>query len=460
MPGNQPPPAPEPLVRAREWVTTSTDPSFVINVHPAAEDRYISLELHRHGVWEEPLHLRLREVLEGVDPQSNATLLDIGANIGFHSLAAAAAGFKAVAIEPLPSSVALLRKSVQANGVSHLVTIVPRVATFNASLSHASPVCLHTSSINKGHTFVRPADALNPLAEAPHAALLRLVRHRVHRALGRVQAPPGDGPEEEMVVDVHQERHFGKDCIPAVAATVDSMFAGDQSQARPGALPLSDRIGSSGEDVMVVKIDVEGYELFVLRGMQVLLSGASSPCYIFVEVFPQLLSMHNTSAQELFSFLRMRGYVLHTLGGDKHEAALAAVAEGAAKEKETDGADTSEPFEHHLPRNGRGDSERWMHRELELDDTGFLGGRYHPLGVEWLEQPHSLAPPGNMIIAEFRHSNLESCLARFAVPRNSSVPTWHQDERRRDLQGRGWDTGREGMESISHNYSPASGVAT
>ena len=104
MPGNQPPPAPEPLVRAREWVTTSTDPSFVINVHPAAEDRYISLELHRHGVWEEPLHLRLREVLEGVDPQSNATLLDIGANIGFHTLAAAAAGFKAVAIEPLPSS--------------------------------------------------------------------------------------------------------------------------------------------------------------------------------------------------------------------------------------------------------------------------------------------------------------------------------------------------------------------
>jgi hypothetical protein len=88
-------------LREREEVTTKTKPPFKILVHPGAEDRFISLELQQYGIWEKPLHERILKVLNAAGPKSNATLLDIGANIGFHTLAAAAAGYKAVAVEPL-----------------------------------------------------------------------------------------------------------------------------------------------------------------------------------------------------------------------------------------------------------------------------------------------------------------------------------------------------------------------
>lgn len=64
---------------------------------------------------------------------------------------------------------ALLRRSVLANSFSDLVTVFP-VAAGNVTWDH---VCLHTSSTNKGHTFVRPSSALNPFNEPPHAALVR-----------------------------------------------------------------------------------------------------------------------------------------------------------------------------------------------------------------------------------------------------------------------------------------------
>ena len=96
-----PPPAPKLWLREREWAQTKTRPPFKIFTHPSAEDRYISLELQKYGVWEEKLHLRMMDVMRDAHPDSNATFLDIGAHIGFHALAAAAAGYRAVAIEPL-----------------------------------------------------------------------------------------------------------------------------------------------------------------------------------------------------------------------------------------------------------------------------------------------------------------------------------------------------------------------
>ena len=140
-----PPPAPKPWQRERDWVRTTTLPSFVIFVHPATEDRYISLELQKFGVWEKPLHERMLDLMRAVAPSSNATFLDVGSNIGFHALGLAAAGYKVVAVEPLQRNVELLRKSVVANGLEELVTVFP-VAVGNVTYRD---VCIHASSMNK-----------------------------------------------------------------------------------------------------------------------------------------------------------------------------------------------------------------------------------------------------------------------------------------------------------------------
>eukprot|EP00961_Rhodomonas_salina_P136592 1837646-Rhodomonas_salina.2 len=48
-------------------------------------------------------------------------------------------------------------------------------------------------------------------------------------------------------------------------------------------------------DVLVAKIDVEGYEEKVVRGMRAWLEEAG-PCYLFVEIFPSLQTMHDASS--------------------------------------------------------------------------------------------------------------------------------------------------------------------
>ena len=85
------------------------------------------------------------DVMSAVAPGSNATFLDVGANIGFHSLGLAAAGYRVAAVEPLQNNVDLLKKSLVVNSFSDLVNVF-HVAAGNSSYSD---VCIHTSSINK-----------------------------------------------------------------------------------------------------------------------------------------------------------------------------------------------------------------------------------------------------------------------------------------------------------------------
>jgi FkbM family methyltransferase len=367
-----PPPPPKPWTRERDWVRTTTNPPFVMFVHPVSEDRYISLELFKYGVWEKPLHDRMLEVFSGAS--RNATLLDVGANIGFHALAIAAAGYKVAAVEPLPDNVALLRKSVAANGLEDLVEVYPVVASNISSRD----VCIHSSSMNKGHTFVRPSSAINPFKEPPHAALVRRVTHHIKRLAGggiRARAGESDGPSEEMVEDIHKERHFAGDCQHASATTIDSLLLPCKDPAFSDGAPFSvarrenparnqagdvrvaggelvRRTGPNvrAEDVMVVKIDVEGFERFVLEGSVGIIDSSTPPCYFFIEIFPKLLRFQLSSPEALLDFMKARGYVLHPLGGEREE-----------------GLDSN-------PERGA---------KLEAHD--FAEGKYAPRGREWIE---------------------------------------------------------------------------
>lgn len=84
-------------------------------------------------------------------------------------------------------------------------------------------------------------------------------------------------------------------------------------------IPLDDVIPDS-EPVLLLKIDVQGWEYHVLKGASRLLSRkASKAPYIIYEEDERLLQASNSSAKEIRKFLRGVGYNHCTqLGTDAH----------------------------------------------------------------------------------------------------------------------------------------------
>ena len=74
------------------------------------------------------------------DAPSHSLVVDVGANIGYFTMMAAAMGHDVVAFEPMPHNLGRLRSSVRANGFGSLVTVVDRAAaqTAGARVSFAA----------------------------------------------------------------------------------------------------------------------------------------------------------------------------------------------------------------------------------------------------------------------------------------------------------------------------------
>jgi FkbM family methyltransferase len=168
------------------------------------------------------------------------TCLDIGANLGFHTLVMARAGADVHAFEALPYNHALLERNVAENRVGHLVR-THQVGC--ASAPGTGRVLIEQRSINLGSTFVLEGDG-----EVPDGHLVQPI------ALARVD-----------------------DLVPA-SASVD-----------------------------LVKIDVEGAELDVLRGMPRVLE-RDRPV-IVMEINSTALRDHRgTEARDLMAHLFAHGY--------------------------------------------------------------------------------------------------------------------------------------------------------
>jgi FkbM family methyltransferase len=114
-----------------EWVNASLSSGrnlpgvrFQICVYPNAHhvDRWVSRQIKANGFWEQHMVQEMLSVLRG-QRQHNPLLVDIGANIGFYTLAAAAAGFDVYAFEPVPRNAEMLRASLERNRLAHRVTL-------------------------------------------------------------------------------------------------------------------------------------------------------------------------------------------------------------------------------------------------------------------------------------------------------------------------------------------------
>ena len=77
---------------------------------------------------------------------------------------------------------------------------------------------------------------------------------------------------------------------------------------------FDDLVGDQAPLPSVVKIDVEGYELLVLRGMERTLKKASPA--IVCEVSPRFLREQGQSGPELIRFMATLGYGAHLLKAD------------------------------------------------------------------------------------------------------------------------------------------------
>ena len=85
-------------------------------------DTCISKAVARGAAWEPALTGTMLRTLFAHRAE-RARLIDIGANIGFYTLAAGAAGFDVHAFEPVPRNAAMLQMSLERNGLEKRVRL-------------------------------------------------------------------------------------------------------------------------------------------------------------------------------------------------------------------------------------------------------------------------------------------------------------------------------------------------
>ena len=130
-------------------------PSFQIDTHdPISQDIYISGSVHAaREPWDVFVWDKLTSILEntpaGTQPGRPPVVVDVGANIGYFSLAAAAMGARVIAFEPMSRNARKLSKSIIRNRFQDRITLYQ-----NAAWDEGPSFPLHleaTSSTNQGN---------------------------------------------------------------------------------------------------------------------------------------------------------------------------------------------------------------------------------------------------------------------------------------------------------------------
>ncbi|XP_050214990.1 uncharacterized protein LOC126666074 [Mercurialis annua] len=199
------------------------------------------------------ISVTIQGLLEGKKGK-NGFVVDVGANVGMASFAAAVMGFKVLAFEPVFENLQRICDGIWFNRVGELVTV------FDAVVSD----------------------------KIGNITFYKLVGRLDNSAVSATGAKLAFKSNEEIAVQVR-------------------------------TIPLDDLIPDS-EPVILLKIDVQGWEYHVLKGAAKLLSRKKGEApYLIYEEDERLLQASNTSAKEIRDFLRSVGYHHCTMHGtDAH----------------------------------------------------------------------------------------------------------------------------------------------
>ncbi|KAL4297380.1 hypothetical protein GQ457_12G023750 [Hibiscus cannabinus] len=194
----------------------------------------------------------IQDFLEGKN--KDGVFVDVGANVGMASFAAAVMGFRVLAFEPVLENLQRICDGIWFNRIEELVTVFEAAA----------------SDRNGNITF--------------------------HKLVGRLDNSAVSAVGAKLAFKSNEE----------IAVQVRSI--------------LLDEVIPESEPVLLLKIDVQGWEYHVLKGAKKLLSRKNGEApYLIYEEDERLLQASNTTAKEIRDFLSSLGYTHCTQHGtDAH----------------------------------------------------------------------------------------------------------------------------------------------
>ena len=250
--------------------------AYTVNVHPTGTDT-VSDSVRQQHVFEPHIMQRIAEVLG----KATAPLLfvDIGANLGWHSLHALALGHRVVSIEPYSFNYKLLLASVAANpDFTERFRLVPRVL-----LDH---------DVNDGMCIISTY-----LHNKGNARLIRL------------QEPLSAHELEAGVCEGSWTR------VPDGEIWVEHGLDGDRMTGELVQGARLDHVLRAGVDkIHLIKADAEGSETLALRGAAALLDD-HQPCVVIFEYNQYVTEFTGVDGNAILRDFVNRGYRLFDIGG-------------------------------------------------------------------------------------------------------------------------------------------------
>jgi FkbM family methyltransferase len=147
----------------QSWITEDPQPvRYKMFLHPADQDIYVSATIYGNegnNMFEMDLKAQLYRYIRATDGSypkpENPIFLDVGANIGTHSLFFAAIGVRTHGFEPMPKNLNLIRCSVSSN---------PSMAStyeangFGLSDKNNEGMCMRVDWNNQGNAFLETGE--------------------------------------------------------------------------------------------------------------------------------------------------------------------------------------------------------------------------------------------------------------------------------------------------------------
>lgn len=235
-----------------------TAAGFDLFVHCASVDQYVSQSLKRDQQTVRETREFLAASAKSNTLQRRSVFIDVGANIGYYSVFMALQGCNVVAFEPLKTNLRVLRKNLQLHGLEHVQTATRGVVT----------VVEAAASEKEGEAVLH----LTP--NSPGASTL---------------ASKTDKMPWKMKVETETIRQCNG------FSELKKVLHTDK--------PVAD----------VVKVDVEGFELAALKGLQVQQLEVKA---MSTEFFPSLIRANDMKPEDYLQYLSDQGFTLSKKGGD------------------------------------------------------------------------------------------------------------------------------------------------
>lgn len=255
--------------------------SWTVALHEHGTD-IVSDQVSQDGSFERHVMATIAAALGGPakDAATRRTFLDVGANIGFHTLFVLALGHRVLAVEPFRRNAALIRASVSMNeGFSERLTLY-KYALSDSVPSNGTGLCMVSTeqTMNKGNARLVK---LSQLPTADEAASGTCVGRWLRTADTEVWQEHADGEGVQVGERVS-------------VSTLDLLVPRDTS-------------------VDVLKADIEGYEARALLGATALFA-RKKPCVVVFEYNAYVTAESGVDANALARDLFGRGYRLFLHG--------------------------------------------------------------------------------------------------------------------------------------------------